>query len=125
MPDRIAFITNPIDSGQVLLLDLSGFSSASESLSFISDARDVIHAQPQHSLHILVDVTGSKFNTEVVETLKEFANNNRPFVIASAVVGVSGLQRIIMDGVLAFTGRTNLKAFSDRSVAFEWLADRQ
>ena len=50
--------------------------------------------------------------------------HNKPYVIASAVVGVSGLQRVILEGVLKFTGRGNLKPVATRELAFEWLADQ-
>lgn len=125
MSDRIRFIPNPASSDQVLLIDLRGFNTPSESLDYIALARSVVAAQPHNSLQCLVDVTDARFNTEVVEAMKEFAAHNRPFVISSAIVGVTGLQRIILEAVTKFTGRTNLKAIPTRDEAFTWLAEQR
>lgn len=122
MSDRIAFIDNPVTGRPALLMDFSGFAIASDALPHISAARDVVATQPARSLHGVVDVTGSKFNTQVVEALKELATHNAPFMIASGIVGVAGLQRVILDSVIAISGRSNLKAFPTRGDALSWLA---
>jgi hypothetical protein len=124
MSERIHFTPNPYGGRQILVIDFSGFTNASSALPTITAAREMVARQPLESTLCLVDVTGSKFNSEVVDALKALAMHNRPYVIASALIGVSGLQRVILDGVLAFTGRTNLKAFATRDEAFAWLADR-
>jgi len=122
MSERISFIENPATGRQALLMDFSGFTTASDALPFIHAARDVVGTQPARSLHGVVDVTGSKFNTHVVEALKELAAHNAPFMIASGIVGVAGLQKVILDSVIAITGRSNLKAFPTRGDALSWLA---
>lgn len=122
MSERIAFIENPVSGRQTLLMDFSGFTTAADALPFIDAAREVVSTQPARSLLGVVDVTGSKFNTRVVEAMKEFAAHNAPFMIASGIVGVAGLQRVILDSVIAITGRSNLKAFPTRGEALSWLA---
>lgn len=125
MSERVCFIPNPATGARVLLIDLSGFLTASDSLPHIADARGLVAAQPPHSLYCLVDVTGSRFNVEVVEALKELTSHNRPFVIASALVGVVGLQRVILESVVAFSGRKNLKPVPSRAEAFIWLESQK
>ena len=122
MSDRISFIDNPVTGRPALLMDFSGFTSAVDALPHITAARDVVATQPARSLHGVVDVTGSKFNSQVVEALKELASHNAPFMIASGIVGIAGLQRVIFDSVIAITGRSNLKAFPTRGEALSWLA---
>lgn len=122
MAERITFIDNPMNGRPALLMDFSGFTNAADALPHISAARDVVSTQPARSLHGVVDVTGSKFNTQVVEALKDLASHNAPFMIASGIVGVAGLQRVILGSVIAVTGRNNLKAFPTRGEALQWLA---
>lgn len=122
MSDRICFIPNPVNGANVLLMDLSGFAVASDSFPYISEARDTVAAQPPLSLYCLLDVSGSRFNVDVVEAMKELASHNKPFVIATALVGVSGLQRVILESVVKLTGRRNLKQMPSRAEAFDWLA---
>ena len=122
MSDRVRFIPNPVSRNNVLLIDVSGFSDPSEALPFISEAQAMVSGQPLQSVYCLVDVTGSRFNVDVVEAMKRLATHDRPFVIASAVVGVAGLMRVIFESVLAFSARKNLKSFPSRGEAFTWLA---
>jgi hypothetical protein len=122
MSERVRFIPNPESGGDVLLIDLSGFVVASDSLPFILTARTTVAGQPPASVCCVVDVSESRFNTDVVEALKDLAAHNRPFVIASAVIGISGLMRVIMESVAVFSGRRNLKACASRAEAFHWLA---
>lgn len=106
----------------MLLIDLSGFANALDSLPYIMEARDIVGTQSHKSVYCLVDVSESRFNVDVVEALKDLAIHNQPFVIASAVIGVTGLKRVILEGVVKVTGRTNLKPLPSREAAFGWLA---
>lgn len=115
---------NPTGGASVLLMNFSGFTTAADALPHIAAAAALIAEQPPTSLRTLVDVTGSRCNIEVVESLKQFVAGNRPYVIASAVVGVSGLQKIILDGILTFSSRSNLKSFPARAEALHWLASQ-
>ena len=125
MPERVRFIPNPAGGGQVLLIDLTGFAAPIESMDTITAARHTIATQPHSSVRCIVDVRAARFNTDVVEALKELAAANKPYMIATSLVGVSGLQRIILDAVIKFTGRKNLKAISSFEDAFVWLAQQQ
>ncbi|MGI8509249.1 MAG: hypothetical protein ACR2MQ_07990 [Gemmatimonadaceae bacterium] len=122
MSDRISFLTNPTGGAQVLLMNFAGFAAPADALPHIAAAAALIAEQPTASVRTMVDVTGSKCNIEVVESLKQFVAGNRPYVIASAIIGMSGLQRIILDGILTFSSRSNLKSFAERAEALQWLA---
>ena len=122
MSERVRFIPNPVGGSAVVLMDLSGFVNASDSLPFISEAREFVATQPPLSVYCLVDVTGSRFNTDVVEAMKGLAAANRPYVVASALIGITGLQRVILESVITFSRRKNLKPLASREAAFDWLA---
>lgn len=124
MSDRVSFLTNPTGGAQVLMMNFAGFNAAADALPHIAAAAALIAAQPPASLRTIVDVTGSKCNIEVVESLKQFVAGNRPYIIASAIVGMNGLQRIILDGILTFSSRSNLKSFPARTEALHWLASQ-
>jgi hypothetical protein len=68
-------------------------------------------------------VTDTRYNRDVIHALKEFANGNKPFVRAGAVIGIDGLKKIVYDAVMKFTGR-NLPAFDDVEEAKDWLVEQ-
>jgi hypothetical protein len=116
--ERIKFIKH--EESDILLLDFSN-SKADEVLKIIEDAKQVIKARPKGSLLTLTDVTNARFNEKVGEGMKQFTAHNKPFVRAGAVVGITGLKRIIFGAVVAFSQR-KLETFDNREQAKHWLA---
>ena len=105
--ERVRFLQHK--GKQLLHLDFSR-AKADEVITIIDRAKAVIGAQPEGSVRTLTDVTDATFNTPVSEAMKDLVNHNKRFVIASAVVGVTGLKQIIYNAVVKFSGR-NLVAF--------------
>jgi len=68
----------------------------------------------------LNDVTGTSFDHESVEALKSKVAANAPYVRRAAVIGISGLQRLIYEGVQAFS-RRRIPHFETRQGALDWL----
>jgi len=115
--ERIKFIQQ---SGKKLLfLDFSN-CNVEELLEAIDEAKTIIKTQPENSLLILTDVTNARFNEEVSRKMKEFTTHNKPYVKESAVVGVIGLKKIILDAVMLFSNR-KLHTFDTIEQAKDWL----
>ena len=64
--------------------------SAEEMFAVIANAREIIRNQPEASVFSLTDVTDAWFDPEVNDAMKEFLSGNKPYVVAAAVVGVTG-----------------------------------
>lgn len=118
MEHRIQFVEH--NGTRLLHLNLSN-AGAQDVINVINKATPVIAAQPERSIRTLTDVTGLTFNHEATEALKQFTRHNKPYVIAGAVVGVTGLKQIIYNSVLKFSGR-NIVAFNTLDEAKNWLA---
>lgn len=114
---RVTFI----DQGplSILYLNLSK-TKIEDVLTVINQAKPIISSHAPRSLLILTDVTDARFNTDVVSQMKEFTAHNKPYVRASAVIGVTGLKKVIFDAINRFSGR-NLRSFDDKYEAISWL----
>jgi len=104
---------------EIIYLDFSD-CNVSEVFEIIEIAKKIIRVQPLNSVLTLTNVSGTKYNREVIQAMKEFANDNKPFVKAGAVVGIDGLKRIVYDAITRFSER-NLPAFDDNKKAKDWL----
>ena len=71
----------------------------------VEKAEKEIRVHPPKSLCTLTKVDGARFNNEVISILKEFAKGNEPYVEKGAIVGLEGLQRLVLTAVSKFTGR--------------------
>jgi hypothetical protein len=104
---------------EIIYLDFSD-CNVDEILEIIEMAKKIIRVQPLNSVLTLTNVSGTRYNREVIQVMKEFANDNKPFVKAGAVVGIDGLKRIVYDAIMRFSER-NMPAFDDNEKAKDWL----
>ena len=82
----------------------------------------IIGKEPPSSVRTLTDVTGSRVTSAIRNALHELTKANKPYVVAGAVVGVTGLQSVILRGIVQVT-RRRLVAKDTRAEAMEWLAN--
>ncbi len=83
-----------------------------------------IHEQGRTHLgkpaRVLVDITGTKLNGTAVQALKETTRGDQALVERTAVVGVTGLKKILADAIARFSG-TNTHYFDTKDAALDWL----
>ena len=73
---------------------------------------------------LLVDYTGISGSLEYMSRLKNLGNTVfKQHMKCSAVLGITGLKKILFNGYNRATGATNVKAFNDRNEALDWLAN--
>ncbi len=116
--ERVQFIQHK--GKKILHLNFAD-CKAHEVLEVIERSKAAIKAQPEKSLFTLTDVTNAAFNSQVSDAMKEFVTHNKPYVIAAAVVGISGLKQIIFNAVMKVSGR-QLHAHGSLNEAKDWLA---
>jgi hypothetical protein len=125
-------VTNPADRTrwvehrgvQILFYDFSGLEDTDAGLEAIAASRGRAGDQPPQSVRTLVDVRGSRFDARITRALQDLAHENKPYVLASAVVGVSGLQRVILAAVSRVT-RRKFATFDTSDAAKDWLVEQR
>jgi len=115
--ERVQFVQH--NGKEILLLDFSR-CTAKDALALIDEAAAAIRTRPQQSLLTLTDVTDMRFNDTLNQRMKVFTAQNKPYVKAAAVVGVTGLKKILFDAVMVFSKR-KIHAFDNRETAKAWL----
>jgi len=110
---RVQFITHlgkRVLSINYAHCDVASMKAVSE------EGHRIISREPPNSVLTLNDVTGAGFDRESVEVLKSKVAANAPYVKRAAVIGISGLQRLIYEAVKHFTKR-DIPLFSSREEA--------
>jgi len=115
--DRVAFIRH--GNREILFINFSD-CKPHEVLPVIDQAKKVIRTRPESTVLTLTDVTNTRFDDKVSAELKAFTAHNKPYVKAAAVIGVTGLKKIILEGVMLFSKR-KLHAFETMEHAKNWL----
>ncbi|SRR6266852_6217981 len=110
---------------RIVLMDFSNIWRVDEAAKVIEQARQFVAAQPKgKNLLTVVNVAESSFDDHVVEKLKELARHDEPWVLAAAVVGLRGMQKIIFSVVNTFS-RRNMATFETVEQAMAWLVTQQ
>ena len=107
----------------ILIVDLSNSRDKSESVEVLARAREKIDVQPPKSLLLLTDVSNAHYDHVAAEAVKEYSRANTPFIKASAVIGVSGIKRVIFQAVIKLTGR-HIATFDAVEAGLDWLAEQ-
>ncbi len=106
----------------IFCLDIAGLQvqDKPEIQKHVKNAKEIIRKHSPKSMLIITNVTNAGFDTEIANLIKEYAKNNTPYVKASAVIGVSGWQKIVLTAVKIATGR---EFYLTETVeeALEWL----
>ena len=103
---------------RILYLDLA-HASPGQKAQCMRDAARLIADEPPGSVLLLLDVTGAGLSDDVEEAVREFGERTAAHVRARALVGVSGLKRLLYARLEAARGGQAL--FDDLEVAREWL----
>ena len=104
---------------RIVYIDFSNCPTT-EALDVITAARPLIRNKPDKSVFTITYTDGGKFDSNLISSLKEFTKGNEPYVKAAAVVGITGLQKIVLNAVSFFSNR-EFATFDDMEEAKEYL----
>ncbi|MBN2341039.1 MAG: STAS/SEC14 domain-containing protein [Deltaproteobacteria bacterium] len=70
----------------------------------------------------LTDVTNTFADRETMKLFKKSITQNRPFIRKSAVVGVTGIQQVLLKSINVFSS-VDTRLFKTKEEALDWLAE--
>lgn len=101
-------------------LDLSGFHRPADALPHLANARIPAQYQQPRSVLTLADVSNSPFDAAVKDALRDVLTHNHPYVLAAALLGVTGLKKVMYTALMRITGR-NSRICATEAEALAWL----
>lgn len=117
--DRANFVTHK--GKQIFKMDCTA-ASHEEMNDVIEECILRVRSQPEKSVLTLTIAGGSNFSGETVSKLKALARDNTPYVKAGAIVGITGLYKVIFSAVSMFSKR-RFYLFDTEDEALDFLAD--
>jgi hypothetical protein len=123
--DDVAGITFATVRGRrVMTVDYSGFTEPAQIRAVMDPATRWIEQQPPRSVRLAVVVRGTRYNVASAQAFKDSAVRCNPHTRAMAVVGLSGLQRVLHLTVTRLVGR-EIPPFETLAEAQAWLAAQE
>lgn len=117
--DRAKFVDHK--GQQIFAMDCRD-ASLEEMDQVIEECILQVRQQPPKSVLTLTISGGSAFSGETISRLKELARGNEPYVKAGAIVGVTGLYKVVFNAVAMFSKR-RFYLFDTVDEAMDFLAD--
>ena len=87
----------------------------------INDAVSAMRTQPESSMLTFVDVRGTLIGPEAFSCFKDLAMNSKKYAKRTAIVGVTGAKKVMLEMVIKLSGLTILP-FEEERQALDWLA---
>lgn len=89
----------------------------------IADAQRAIQASPRGSVLALTCLEDVRFDPSTVVEMERFASAVMPHLRANALVGISGLKKVVFNGIKPLY-KVPVELFDDRPAGRDWLASR-
>lgn len=91
----------------IILVDCSNLNltKKSEIISTLESGSSQIAKSGPKSALVITNVTNTGFDGSINDAFKSYASRNTPYVKASAIVGLSGLQKVMFSAIKALTKR--------------------
>jgi hypothetical protein len=123
MSDRLKKISHRGCS--ILFTDYSNFITLDEWKALLDAERELMPKEKLGSVLALAVFTGSRFSASVFSAIKELAVHNKPYMKASALVGLSSLQQGVFLKGIERTADRSFGLFDSVQEAMDWLAERR
>jgi len=108
----------------ILFHDLSNILDPKDGFPVVAQSKAIMVEQPAASVLTLTYVANSRFNKEIVDALTDLVKHNKRYVKAGAIVGLSGLQKVIYVTLTQLSGR-RLPTFATVEEAKDWLVSQE
>jgi hypothetical protein len=106
---------------RILYCDFSQFGTNVDTLSAEIDAADdAILREPKDSVLLLADLRGTVTSSAVVDLFKKSSARTKGYVKKQAIVGLSGIQKMLAQAVAWFS-RETFVLFDTPEAARDWL----
>jgi hypothetical protein len=122
MTDRLKKISHR--GCTILFTDYSNFSTFDEWKALVDAERQMMPNEKPGSVLALAVFTGSRLSASAFSAIKELAVHNKPYIKASALVGLSPLQESIFLKGIERTSDRSFGLFNSVEEAKNWLAER-
>jgi hypothetical protein len=108
---------------KIYYIDFTNLKTVEEIEVVLIESKTLIRSRPHKSMINLANIEGMHFNSQIKELFVDYVKGNADFVQHSAIVGVSGLKRIVFNGIMKMTGR-DVRCLDTVEDAKKWLVER-
>ena len=107
---------------RIYYMDFSNLKKQEDILQVINESASYIRRQPLNSVIALTNIENMFFNSNIRGNFLTFLKKNKPHIKRSAIIGMSSIQRFLVNGLMAATGR-DVRSFENETLAKDYIID--
>jgi hypothetical protein len=112
------------DGKNFIYFNIEGLSNNDQFEQFAAAAKDVIKKYQPRSVYVITSRMAF-FDTRTKEICSDWIVFNKPYVIASALVGINGITRMVAKSIYKQAERDLAPPFVNRDEAVAWLLTQE
>ncbi len=120
LPKRMTWLTH--NGQQILVTDWTYIDNDKEFVEIVVNTSNYVIQLGQYDLLELINLQGSNQTATIIRTMQDMASETRPFNKRKAVIGVTGVKRVLLNTINRFAGES-IKAFKTEHEALSWLIE--
>ncbi|HOO84789.1 MAG TPA: hypothetical protein PLS94_09510 [Prolixibacteraceae bacterium] len=105
---------------RIYYIDFTNLRTEKEIEEVMIESKTLIRSSSKKSMINLANIEGMHFNNTIKELFTEYVKGNADYVQKSAIIGVTGLKRIVFNGIMKLTGR-DVNCLNSVEEAKNWL----
>lgn len=108
------------DGKNFIYFNIAGLANNEQFENYAAAAKEIIKKHPPKSVYVITSRM-EFFDTRTKEICSEWIVFNKPYVIASALVSISGITRMVAKSIYKEAERELAPSFATRDKAVAWL----
>ncbi|MFP4365071.1 MAG: hypothetical protein ACLFR1_14510 [Spirochaetia bacterium] len=105
---------------QIVYMEFPESGAMDEIDQVISEGKGIIHSSDPESVLALSNIKFQDPNPDIMKAIEGFTKSNKPYIKKSAVIGISGVKKALVNAIAGITGR-NMKVCSSKEEAIDYL----
>lgn len=106
---------------RILVVDGSDLRTTEDIDALAGHVGPLIRGEAQGTVRIVLNVSGLRFDRQSIVSIKKIFVDSQPWIRASSLVGVAGLQRVLLQ-ILNQVAKRERPLFDTVDAAKDWLA---
>jgi hypothetical protein len=105
----------------IIYIDFSQIKTVEEYSTAIEKIQRAIASYPEKSLYTITNMANTRIDTFSKDNFIKYGAHNKPYVKKGVLIGLDGVTKMIVTGILKKAGRDDFYIAFTREKAIEWI----
>jgi hypothetical protein len=113
------------DGKNIIYIDFSNAVSEKDFNAVIEQVKRVMSKHAEKSVCTITNMENVRFDSNIKEVFVKYVEFNKPYVKYGAAIGMDGIKKKMIEGILKLGGRSNFHFCFTKEEAVKWLRQQE